>query len=422
MEDGRSTDATESDSGLPSDDELDVTMGEGDDLDNLTFTEEEVDEATARTPAAPAPAPQAGDAVPKAAPSEPAAPAKPADGTAAPAAAPAAPAGAPAPAPAAASGPQPFSIRADRATHAFEGAELRDDGLFIPKGTTLDRVQKLLGAGIAHEGSFQRTLASLHQRAQTAEQAVTRAKAEVNTEVERARAQNQFWAELMEKGPDAIAEHLDNFEKTRSLIETRIERATLQREKEALLGLKGAPSAAGEAAPPATAGDDAPVEIDDVQLRGQVPGLLDDLIASTPEFKLLTDADKAELIEHLGSEAMLPRVFFVAKQDYPDKGIFRGDVLADTEVLAREAKRIARVRSESAAAIAADARNQARLRPGAPPVPAGGGSGGGSGDGAPARRRDSVKQTFKTKAEFDEYFANTPIDQQIVEANARKRG
>lgn len=293
---------------------------------------------------------------------------------------------------------QPFTYRADRSSYTIDGSKLTPEGdLVIPKAQ-LAEVTRLLSQGRSHEGSFRQTLQRLTERANAAEQQVERIKKEPNEEVVKARAINKFWMELLEKGPDAVAEHLDEFQKTRMLIEARQEREYAQ----ALRSAGPAPAAAAAQAEP---------QIEAKDLQPELTRLIGELKGTDATLGVLTDDDVKDLTQHLGQDAWLERIFFVADQDIPDRGILKGDIVADTQVLQQEMGRIARVRAAAAqsatAASAADARNKPRLEgrsQGLPPVVTGSGKAAGEGKG-------KEKKTFKSKAEFDEYYANLPIEE-----------
>jgi hypothetical protein len=257
-----------------------------------------------------------------------------------------------------------LSFRADGKPVTIPGSKLTDDGAFIPKDY-LPEVQRLLSRGVTYEGSFR-------QRLETANAEVARVKSEVHREIEESKAFLTFFADLLERGPVAVQDWLDDFEKNKPQLEAEAKIAYA----EALTAAKQNP-----AAPAKVEGfdddqeDDFLAGVDRDEMMTQLSNVLGQNLREvivTNGIRGLSDADVNRLHQAIASDPEeMERYFAIANEDIPDMKVAKGDVLVRQAALLKRVQYEATVlggarKSVSEATAAAEA-NKKRAPGGAPP-------------------------------------------------------
>lgn len=275
-----------------------------------------------------------------------------------------APAAQPAAEPAVAAPVLELSFRADGKSVPIPGSRLTDEGAFIPK-EYIGEVQKLLSHGLVYQGSFR-------QRLEAANAKVAEVESRVNREVEESKAFLTFFANLLEQGPVAVQDWLDDFERNKPqlIADTRIAYA------EALEASKKNP-----AAPAKVEGfDDAPEDdflagVDRDQMMTELTNVLGTNLREVivqNGVRGLTDADVNRLHQAIaGDPEEMERYFAVATEDIPDMKVVKGDVLVRQAALLKrvqyEASLVSSARKNVTEAAQADAANRRTAGGGAPP-------------------------------------------------------
>jgi len=183
----------------------------------------------AQPPAAPAPAVPAAPGAPASAqpPTPPAAQPPTPAATPAGAGAEPAPAGtAPTPPTSAAAAPSVWEFQADGQTVVVEGSVRHPDGSVTIPASMVPHLETLGAEGAAHRGSWRREQEGYQDRIATLEREVAN---KVNDpELLRARAYNKQLLDLLEKGPDAVAAWLDNYQQNFPVFQAKAEEAILR--------------------------------------------------------------------------------------------------------------------------------------------------------------------------------------------------
>lgn len=303
--------------------------------------------------------------------------AKPVEGAqppAKPAAVAGAPAGAPAAEPAVEAPVLELGFRADGKAVTIPGSRLTDEGAFIPK-EYLPEVQKLLSHGVVYQGSFR-------QRLEAANAKVAEVESRVNREVEESKAFLTFFADLLERGPVAVQDWLDDFEKNKPqlIADAKVAYA------EALTAAKEK----GPAAPAPVEGfdeggpDDFLAGVDRDEMMTQLSNVLGQNLREvivTNGIRGLSDADVNRLHKAIAEDPEeMERYFAIANEDIPEMKVAKGDVLVRQAALLKrvqyEATVLGGARKSVSEAAAADAENRKRAGGGAPPPPTAGVTGG----------------------------------------------
>lgn len=191
------------------------------------------EENAASTPPAPgpdatAPATPAAQPTPPA-PAQPAIPSTPTPPSTPPAASAASPvAPPPSAAPAAPAAPEPWTFKADGGDVFIEGSAVNPDGSITIPQSSLENLSTILAEGVAHRGSFRQEIESRDSRIAQLEQQV--GAVDQSPEILRARAYNQQLLAIMAKGPEAVAQWLDDYEKNFPVFQAKAELAIAQAE------------------------------------------------------------------------------------------------------------------------------------------------------------------------------------------------
>lgn len=256
-----------------------------------------------------------------------------------------------------------FSFRADGKPITVPGSKVTDEGVFIPR-EHMAEIQRYLSHGVVYQGSFRQRLEEANAKVAAAENRVTK-------EVEESKHFLTFFADLLEKGPDAIQQWLDDFTANRRDLEADAKIAYA----EALTNRKEKP-----VLPEKVAGFDEPEDdflagIDRDEMMTQLSNVLatnlkEVIVENT--VRGMTDADVNRLHKAIASDPEeMERYFAVATEDIPDMKVKKGDVLVRQAALLKRVQYEAAVVSEARKAVsdasAADAANKKRAGGGAPP-------------------------------------------------------
>lgn len=258
-----------------------------------------------------------------------------------------------------------LSFRADGKPVTIPGSKLTEEGAFIPR-EFLPQVQKLLSHGIVYQGTFRQRLEQMAQKQVETEAAVQRKVVEADHFL-------TFFADLLERGPVAIQDWLDDFEKNKPALEAEARIAYA----EALETAKKSPAAAAKVEGFEDVPEDdflAGVDQDEMltQLSNTLAQTLRDTIV-TNGIRGLSDADVNRLHKAISEDPEeMERYFVIATEDVPEMKVKQGDVLVrQAAVLKRvqyEAGVVSGARQGVSAAAAADAANKRGVvGAGAPP-------------------------------------------------------
>lgn len=261
-----------------------------------------------------------------------------------------------------------FSFRGAKQDWQIEGSQVSKDWIHIPRSFEPD-FRALLADAIEHRTSFRQRLGDAQQIRQKQEAFFKTAKVEsyedAITLVEGARSFMENFAVLVQKGPDAIAEWLDGFERNLP----KLNATALDRQRKRLIELAKAgkliEEEGGGAGGLVDDQGDLPTLTDEhyAQLRHEVPQVLRGLRDTDPELmKLLSDDDLQVLAEDVGE--VIERVVAIAPHDAPEYGLDRGDIYYDKALLLGKLRRFAKAvsakRQHVEEATRAEAQNRAR--------------------------------------------------------------
>lgn len=107
-----------------------------------------------------------------------------------------------------------FSFRADGRQITIPGSKVNSEGLFVPRDKVAE-LQRLASRGAVYEGSFR-------QRLEDSAKEVAKTRSEVHGEVEQAKHILAFWADIADRqasGEPALEDWLDDFQKNRVRLE-----------------------------------------------------------------------------------------------------------------------------------------------------------------------------------------------------------
>lgn len=289
-----------------------------------------------------------------------------------------------------------LSFRADGKPVTIPGSKLTEDGAFIPKAY-LPEVQRLLSHGVVYQGSFR-------QRLEAANAKVAEVESRVNREVEESKHFLTFFADLLERGPVAVQDWLDEFERNKPqlIADAKIAYAeALQSSKEK-----------GPAKPAPVEGfDDNPEDdflagVDRDEMMTQLSNVLGTNLREvivTNGIRGLSNEDVNRLHQAIASDPEeMERYFAVATEDIPDMKVTKGDVLVRQAALLKrvqyEAALVSSARKQVTEATQADAANKKRTAGGGAPPPTAAVAGGG------VSKKKEVPLP-KTREELDAYMA-----------------
>lgn len=277
-------------------------------------------------------------------------------------------------------GGTPFRFRADHREVEVPGALEWDHGIYVPK----DAWNGVVSRHLADRDS----LYQQHQReVQTLQQQLQDRDPDRNPVVQQANITVQKFRELMDQGPAAVAQWLDNFAVNRPLLEAEIKAAGLEAQLQARQQQMGSQE------------EEAAITRIQQELPGYVEQNIAALISQTPELASLKGSEKA-LVQSLWPYAR--SFLWEADRDYPEHQVARGQIVPRVEVLSQLLKQEADRRAEVAKLQKAAAHNQRALGRNSPtrtvpargrPVP------------GPAQREYKVGEAQKAK---DDYLAWDP--------------
>lgn len=199
------------------------------DADPIVDWDDVGEDETPQPPAAPAPVP----AAPGVPPAQPAAPTAAQPPIAAAPSSEAVPPGSPlgtppAAPPAAPAAPSVWEFQGDGRTLFVEGSTKNVDGSLAIPADQVPHLESLLAEGAAHRGSWRGEKEQYEGRiAQLEDQVANKAN---DPEIVRARAYNEQLLALIAKGPDAVAEWLDNYERNFPVFQARAQEAVLRQQ------------------------------------------------------------------------------------------------------------------------------------------------------------------------------------------------
>jgi len=246
----------------------------------------------------------------------------------------------------------PFNFRVDGANVAIDGAWVNPNGdIVIPRRTWETDIRP---RWIANRGGWEQRERGYTEKIRTLESSQS-------AKEQQAEAVLQQLDSLMQKGPDAMAQWLDNYERNFPLLKAEAEKAALQRQLDSKAELESRRSEE----------DRRQQEIPRMQndLAGSLEGLLKD-----PRFAVLsgTNDENVALLRDLWQNHA-DAFFWRADRDYPEYGVPRGTMVFQPDRLeqwvSREADRTTRLLARSQKAAAADVRNKAATAPSKPFTP-----------------------------------------------------
>lgn len=280
-----------------------------------------------------------------------------------------------------------FSFRADGQTIPIQGSKITKDYVMIPRQHMGD-VQRLLSHGVVYQGSFRQRLAE-------SARAVAEAKAEVQEDVVRARATLEFIGTLLDKGPDAVADWLDEFQQNRAKLEAEatlaVAKAYQERKPVGQVEVPGFEEEVDQFA----AGVDREEVINTLStdLTTFVPAALREL-----GIRGLQSAEVQALVAELSDPDEIDRYFGIAGEDMPEYGVTKGQLVRKDAVIAKTLKRRAEVilaaRRNAADLKNAEAKNR---RPNGNPIPP-------TTTGERGAPKKAPKPLPKTKEELDAWM------------------
>ena len=244
-------------------------------------------------------------------------------------------------------GGQPFRFRADHREVEVPGALEYEHGIYVPKEAWNGVVSRHL--------ADRDTLFQQHQReVNRLQQEVEIRDPDKNPRVIEAGVTLQKFRELMDQGPEAVAQWLDNFAVNRPLLEAEIRAQTLQAQLEAR--------------------QQQSTQYEQEQLVAQVterlPGYVEEnisaLISQTPELASLKGSEK-KLVEQLWP--YIGSLLWEADRDYPEHGVRRGQIVPRKELFLQALKQEATRRDEIKRLEDAARHNQRALGNGANKTP-----------------------------------------------------
>lgn len=274
------------------------------------------------------------------------------------------------PAPAEGQEPPPeafeFSFRADGKTIPIPGSRLAKDKLEIP-AEYVPEIQRLLSYGVVYQGSYRERLAQ-------AKREVAEARSQVHQEVEEAKAVLNVFKGLLEQGPVAVENWLDDFERNKVALEAEMKLAharALTERKPVEPEPVDLPGAEGEAPDDFLAGVDRDQLVQTV--GNHLTSSIRELVARE-KIRGLAAEDLTRIQRVITEDPdELNAYFGIALEAVPEQGIEKGTILLDEPKLIKrlkyEAEILANARKGTAAAVAADKKNQSKAGANGAPIP-----------------------------------------------------
>ena len=287
----------------------------------------------------------------------------------------------------------PWSAKADGVEITLNGATITPDGMIsIPKETWTRDLQPYLADRSSLRSQMDRKIAETERRYSELE--ASKSEAEV-----RAQAVTDHFANLLDKGQDAVWEWLQDFSANRGKLEAELAAAQANHQVSQLEGKVSSYEA--EHQERATRQS---VEAFQKWAPGAISDAVDSLL-NTPE---LSDAglDKSKVVEQLGMFGN-DLLFFTAGDDIPEWGVSKGDIVPNWDFLARQlsiqadlSRSLRSQANEVAQAQQANSKALRDKRKAPPSVPAG---------GTPAPGGKTPK--LETRADWEAFMAeDEPLD------------
>lgn len=226
-----------------------------------------------------------------------------------------------------------FRFKADRQEWQIDGSRVDAQGLHIPT-EHIPMVQELLAEGVAHRGSFQQELARRDTMIRQLQQDNQKAASGRSEKEVQAETILTHFARLMDEGPEAVIDWLDNLQQNRPVLEAEAKAAALQYRLQQL-----------EAA-------NQPSEPSPEEILPQLDNALREHLVTTGdgEFKgILSDEDLGRAYQHLW-DTVRERVFYRAVDDIPELGVSRGEIIIDADFVKSQLQLMAQGRPSVAAA------------------------------------------------------------------------
>ena len=281
-------------------------------------------------------------------------------------------------APAAEPAGEPFTFKADGKQFEIPGAMRYPEGVYFTPEAIL-RLQENLA-----------DRKGLNDRIRQLENKVQVNDPERHPEVLRARALTQKLNELMDQGPEAMAEWLDNLQQNRPILEANAKAAALEAQLKRYTEQEQTQASEQEAT--------ALVDQMDRTLNGHLDAILQD-----PEIAAL-GLDRNRLQARL--YRLADALFVEADQDYPDAGVRKGDLAINLELLRAEvndaAALVRQVRGQQDAQQKAKKANAPAVNAAAPPPVVAGTK--------TAAPRNGARPTPKNRDEWEEQFRSGALD------------
>lgn len=267
----------------------------------------------------------------------------------------------PEPAPIEESPAEPVRYRSNGRTYEIAGSRATEDGIFIPKEAQ-EETLLLLNRGRhfdTYHAQTQRELQQLRTARAEAEVKFT-AYAEHFMELARAARDGD------EEAADKLQRWVDDIVVNLPVLEAKAERAAMEHER--MLMQQGI---AGEHQQPAPGAQPQSSDVDEREIERVVREALPkamELAREVPAYMGVSDDAVQAAMRLIDSQGLWSRYFVVADRDYPERGIQAGQVLADKEALGKLAmeQHALLVQQARRAQDAAQAAQRNQRRTGAP--------------------------------------------------------
>lgn len=274
---------------------------------------------------------------------------------------------------------EPFTFKADGKQFEIPGAVRYPEGVYFPP-ESVARLQEHL----ADRRGLNGRIRQLEEQVQTRDP-------ERHPEVLKAKALMSQLSTLMDQGPEAMAEWLDNLQQNRPVLEARAEAAALKQQLALHTERQSRESTEAEAT---TLAD---------QMDQTLSGHLDAILAEPEIAALGIDRNRLQVRLYRVAESL----FVEADQDYPQVGLRKGDLAINLELLRAEVNDAVTLAREYQGRASAQQKARKANAPAVnaaapPPVVAG---------STTAAPRDAGRKGPKNKEEWEDLMRSpVPID------------
>jgi hypothetical protein len=202
---------------------------------------------------------------------------------------------------------QPFTYQSGGRTHELGGALLGADGVLYIPPESVQEVSRLVSLGRHHETVHRQQIQSFQRQLSEAKESKSSAQV-------RAEATANFWAELEAKGPQAIAQFLQNW----MVNKPQLEAARLKAEAEQIRGQVERMQR----------GDPEEQQARETETRVNTIEDLVDRVRANPQYKFISDDQLKTFAKRLWRNQ--GQLFTQADRDYPEHGVQKGQLIYQT--------------------------------------------------------------------------------------------